>query len=72
MTSRPCSAAQRAVMSDPLRSLASTTTTATERPLMIRFRLGKLNRRGGTDGPNSLTTAPRDLTALINCRCSGG
>ncbi len=59
-------------MSDPLRSFASTTTTAAERPLMIRLRLGKLNRWGGTDGPNSVMTAPRDLTSLINRRCSGG
>jgi hypothetical protein len=41
ITARPWSSALLAVMSDPLRSAASTTTTASERPLMIRFLAGK-------------------------------
>ena len=40
-TSRPCPKAQRAVISDPLLSPASTTTTARQSPLIIRFRNGK-------------------------------
>ena len=40
-TSRPCSAARRAVISEPERSSASTTTTASDRPEMIRLRRGK-------------------------------
>lgn len=40
-TSRPCSNASFAVISDPLLTAASATTTPTDRPLMIRFLLGK-------------------------------
>src|SRR5262245_4682763 len=40
-TSRPCSAANRAVMSDPEQRAASTTTTPIERPEMRRLRRGK-------------------------------
>ena len=40
-TSRPCSAASRAVISEPLARLASTTSTPSDRPLMIRLRRGK-------------------------------
>ncbi len=41
MTSRPNSAASRAVISAPLRSAASTTTTPRDSPAMTRFRSGK-------------------------------
>ena len=40
-TSRPCSAASRAVISEPERSSASTTTTPRDRPEMMRLRRGK-------------------------------
>ncbi len=50
ITSRPCSNAYRAVISDPLFSEASTTTTASEIPLMIRFRSGKCSARGSPPG----------------------
>ena len=40
--SRPCSSAQDAVMSAPLRAGASTTTVASASPLMIRFRRGNV------------------------------
>ena len=38
ITSRPASAASRAVISDPDRGAASTTTVPTARPAMIRLR----------------------------------
>ena len=43
-TSRPCSAASRAVMSEPDDSVASTTSTPRARPLMRRLRRGKVRR----------------------------
>ena len=50
MTSRPWSAAHRAVIRDPLRSVASTTTTAADNPLIIRLRRGKWKLSGGGRG----------------------
>ena len=44
--SRPCSSAHDAVISAPLRAGASTTTVASESPLMIRFRRGNVPFRG--------------------------
>ena len=44
-TSRPCSAAIRAVISDPERSAASTTTTPSAAPEISRLRLGKSRAR---------------------------
>ena len=44
-TSRPCSAAWRAVISEPDCAAASTTSTPAARPLMIRLRFGKLPRQ---------------------------
>ena len=38
----PCSSAQRAVTSEPLRKAASTTSTPLLRPLIMRFLRGKL------------------------------
>ena len=46
ITSRPWSPARRAVISDPLCSRASTTTTAFDSPLMMRLRCGKWNSLG--------------------------
>ena len=45
-TSRPCSAAMRAVISDPERRAASTTTTPSEVPEISRLRRGKSRARG--------------------------
>ena len=45
-TSRFCSSAHRAVMSEPLFSPASTMRTPSERPLMMRLRAGKCGRSG--------------------------
>ena len=42
----PCSSAQAAVVSAPLRAPASTTTVASARPLMIRLRRGNVPRGG--------------------------
>ena len=57
-TSRPCSRASLAVISAPLRSGASTTSTPQLRPLMIRFRLGKVHFAAGWPGANSLRMQP--------------
>ena len=45
MTSRPCSSAHAAVMSDPDFSDASITTTARDRPLIRRLRMRKVKRQ---------------------------
>ena len=57
-TSRPCSAAKRAVISAPLRRGASTMTTALLNPLMMRLRGGKLLASGRVPSAYSLMTAP--------------
>src|SRR5262249_2301919 len=45
-TSRPCSPAKRAVISEPERSAASTTTTPSEIPEITRLQRGKSFPRG--------------------------
>ena len=57
-TRRFCSSAQRAVISEPLSSAASTTTVPSAKPLISRFRRGKWNARGGVPQANSVTSAP--------------
>ena len=57
-TSRPSSSARSAVISAPLRSLASTTTVACARPATIRLRAGKRHGAGSTPGGYSETTRP--------------
>ena len=70
-TSRPWSSAQRAVMSDPLRSPASTTTTARESPLMIRLRSGKKCGSGGVPGASSLEDEHRSARSrAASAACS--
>ena len=49
-TSRPKSAASRAVMREPERREASTTTTPEESPAMMRLRIGKFCGRGSVPG----------------------
>ena len=72
-TSRPCSKAMRAVIKDPLRKAASTTNIPKDKPLMIRFRLGKLAACGGERVGNSETMEPPWLTmASANARCRFG
>ena len=58
-TSLPSSSARSAVINAPLRSRASTTTTARTRPAMMRFRAGKRHGAGSTPGGYSETTRPR-------------
>ena len=63
-TSRPCSAARRAVISVPERRAASTMTTPSEMPEMIRLRRGKSWARGSKPGGCSVTSSPlADLRA---------
>ena len=49
--------------SEPLRSRASTTTTAWTSPLISRLRNGKWGAAGGRPGESSLTTAPASWPA---------
>ena len=52
-TSRPCSSAKRAVISEPDRLAASTTTMPTASPEMSRLRRGKSRARGSQPSPGS-------------------
>ena len=54
----PWSAANRAVINEPLSIAASVTITPNDRPLMIRFLRGKCPLCGGASKENSDTTAP--------------
>ena len=58
-TSRPCSAALRAVISEPDASAASTTRQPCARPLMRRLRRGKLWASALVPSANSETSKPR-------------
>ena len=71
-TSRPCSSAQRAVIREPLRSVASTTTTPRARPLMRRLRDGKWCDSGRVPNGCSESTAPPPSMRRLRSRCSGG
>ena len=57
-TSRPASAARRAVMSEPDRTAASTTSVPRARPAMMRFLIGKFSGSAVVPIANSLTTSP--------------
>ena len=59
-------------MDVPLRSPASITATPREIPEMIRFRIGKFCANGGVLGKNSVTIAPRSITASYSLRFSVG
>ncbi len=63
-TSRPASAARRAVMSEPDCTAASTTSVPRARPAMMRFLIGKFSASAGVPIANSLTTSP---SAAIRC-----
>ena len=65
ITSRPCSRAMRAVMSEPLLVDASTTTTPRQRPLTIRLRAGKWCLRAGSRGAYSVANAPPAATISV-------
>ena len=62
-TSRPCSAAMRAVMSDPERCAASTTTTPSATPEISRLRRGKSRARGPCPRGISEIAAPAPSNA---------
>lgn len=57
-TSRPCSVASLAVISEPDARAASTTSVPCDRPEMMRLRLGKLGANGGVPRGYSLTSKP--------------
>ncbi len=71
-TSRPCSSAQSAVMSEPLLAAASTTTTPRARPLMRRLRTGKKRGCGSAPGQYSEMIAPCSAMAASSLPFSGG
>ena len=63
-TSRPASAASRAVMSEPDCTAASTTSVPRASPAMMRLRIGKFSGSAGVPIANSLTTQPFGGDAL--------
>jgi hypothetical protein len=71
-TSRPCSPAKQAAISDPERSAASITTTPIEIPEISRLRRGKSLPRGKKPGDRSLISRPRSPMASCNASFSGG
>ena len=71
-TSRPISWAMRAVIRLPERGAASTTTTPSDRPAMMRLRRGKWRACGAVPGGASVTTAPRSAIGRCSAACSGG
>ena len=71
-TSRPCSLAKRAVISEPDRRAASTTTVARLRPEMMRLRRGKSRPRGSHSIGISETTSAAFGDFLDEPRMFGG
>ena len=64
----PAPRASRAVIREPERSAASTTTTPSDRPAMIRLRRGKWRACGAVPGGSSATTAPRSAMRAMQRR----
>ena len=71
-TSRPKSEARRAVISEPERREASTTTTPDESPAMIRLRIGKFWGRGSMPGGYSESSRWSSASFSRSRRCSRG
>ena len=71
-TSRPSSSAKSAVISAPLRSRASITTVARQRPAMILLRAGKRHGAGSTPGSYSETTRPASQIRRASSECAAG
>ena len=71
-TSLPYSAANRAVISEPLSSAASVTTTPKASPLIMRLRRGKLWLKGCEPSGSSDNTAPCRSISRRRARCSAG
>ena len=63
-TSRPCSAARRAVISEPERFAASTMTTPSASPEISRLRRGKSRARGSQPSGISESAAPAGKMSL--------
>jgi hypothetical protein len=72
ITSRPCSAARRAVISEPDCGAASTTTTPRLRPEIRRLRRGKWRACGTALSGRSETIAPLATIRSISSACSLG
>lgn len=72
ITSRPASAASRAVMSEPDRGAASTTTVPSASPAMIRLREGKWRASGWLPGGCSATSSASCATCSCRSAFSGG
>jgi len=71
-TSRPSSSAKSAVINAPLRSRASTTIVAPQRPAMILFRAGKRHGAGSTPGSYSDTISDRSAIRAARLACAAG
>ena len=71
-TVRPSSAAKSAVVSEPERSVACTTTVAAPSAAMIRLRATKHQRCVSAPGGSSEITAPRSATAACSCQPRAG
>ena len=70
--SRPRSAARSAVISEPERAAASTTTVIPASAAMIRLRAGKVQRQGAAPGGNSEMTRPCSQICRQSERCAAG
>ncbi len=68
----PCSAAKRAVISEPLRFATSTTSAPGLSTLIKRLRRGKLSGFGATPIWNSEMIAPRAAMRYAKRRCRMG
>ena len=71
-TSRPCSSASRAVISEPERFAASTMTTPSASPEIKRLRRGKSRARGSQPSGISVSATPADKISSSRSPCSGG
>ena len=71
-TVRPRSVARSAVMSEPERVAASTTTVSVERAAMMRLRAGKHQRWPPKPGGISETTAPCSIRRACRWRMRAG
>ena len=71
-TSRPASAARRAVISAPERIAASTTRVPSASPATMRLRAGNCQARATVPGGYSLTTAPASAIRWQSPRLRAG
>ena len=72
ITSRPCSSASRAVISEPERAAPSTTTTPRDSPAMILLRRGKCRPMGTVPSGASAITVPSASSRSWSARFSLG